>query len=133
VLKPVIGTVFALLSVWNYPWPKLPKMKISWLQPVIFGQMEQMLFFLAMGQCLPLWPMYIWWPSWKLQDLCIHSITETPPGKEEWKQELYIRAIIQNHMSDGPWPMLNTEPSWICGYAGSSSVAKPMSQPWTTL
>jgi hypothetical protein len=29
VLKPVIGTVFALLSVWNYPWPKLPKMKIS--------------------------------------------------------------------------------------------------------
>jgi hypothetical protein len=28
VLKPAIGTAFALPSVWNYPWLKLPKMRI---------------------------------------------------------------------------------------------------------
>jgi hypothetical protein len=28
MLKPAIGTVFVLASVWNYPWLKLPKMKI---------------------------------------------------------------------------------------------------------
>jgi hypothetical protein len=35
-------------------------MRIFWLRPVIFGRMVSMLFFLAMGQCLPLWPTYIW-------------------------------------------------------------------------
>jgi hypothetical protein len=27
-LKQAIGTAFALPSVWNYPWPKHPKMRI---------------------------------------------------------------------------------------------------------
>jgi hypothetical protein len=39
------------------------------------------------------------------------------------------KRYIQNHMSDGLWLMLNTEPFWICGYADLSYVAKPMSQP----
>jgi hypothetical protein len=36
-------------------------------------------------------------------------------------------------MKDGPWVKLNTEHSWTCGYADSSSVVKPMSQPRITL
>jgi hypothetical protein len=35
-----------------------PKMTIFSLQHAIFGRMVPMPFFLAMGQCLPLWPMY---------------------------------------------------------------------------
>jgi hypothetical protein len=36
-----------------------PKNENLLMQPAIFGQMEQMPSFLAMVQCLPLWPMYI--------------------------------------------------------------------------
>jgi hypothetical protein len=40
------------------PWLKHQKMRIFLLQPAIFGRMVPMPFFLAMGQCPPLWPMY---------------------------------------------------------------------------
>jgi hypothetical protein len=43
------------------------------------------------------------------------------------------KRYIQNYMSDCPWPMLNIKLFWTCGYADPSFVAKPMSQPWTTL
>jgi hypothetical protein len=32
------------------------------------------------------------------------------------------KRYIQNYMSDGPGPMLNTELSWTCGYADLSFV-----------
>jgi hypothetical protein len=57
-LKQAIGIAFTLPIVWNYPWLKHQKMRTFLLQPVIFGRMVPMPFFLAMGQCLPLWPMY---------------------------------------------------------------------------
>jgi hypothetical protein len=86
VQKPAIGTLFALPSVWSYLWPKLPRMKASWLQPVISGQIESMLSFLVMDPCLLLWPMYIWWPALISQDPCILTNTKAPLGKEEWNR-----------------------------------------------
>jgi hypothetical protein len=56
-----------------------------------------------------------------------------PPGKQEWKGGLDIRDISKTICLMALCLILNTELFWICGYADSFFVAKPMSQPWTTL
>jgi hypothetical protein len=65
------------------------------------------------------------------QDLCILSSIKAPPGKKEWRQEVDTSSISRITWKMVLWVKLNTGHSWTCGYEDLSSVARPMSEPWT--
>jgi hypothetical protein len=88
-------------------------------------------FFLVTTQCLLPWPIYTWWPASISHDMCIFSSIKALPGKKEWWQEVDTSRISRITWKMILWGKLNTWHSWTCGYVDLSSVARPMSQPWT--
>jgi hypothetical protein len=101
-LKPAIGTVFVLPSVWSYPWLKLPRMRIFLIAACHFWSNGVNAFLFGYGPLSP-----------TLANVYMMTGLDITGSKYPYKYKgstrqrgvktgVGYKMYIQNHMSHGP-------------------------------